>query len=172
MTHTTPADPLAPTRERVVQLLSLADPNGIAHNVEPYGQGLRVTLTRSEPHPTMYAYALPWARGWTVFVSDEANATNHDWHHAATGYSCGVPNERGVVGPENVNADKLADKFIDAIDYMVFHYDTDLYLDVHTDYESCDLTDGSIECSGDCEDECDCDDITDGGPDDCVFYGL
>lgn len=144
-----PQRPLACVLARVVQVLSLSGESSVAHSVEAYRDGLRVTLNRNEPLAPIYAYALPWARGWTVFVSDDDAATNRDWHNCE-GYSQRVSNPRNVNGPENVNADLLANAFVDAIDYLEYHF-----------------TDRPVED----ENEDDYFDGEDGDSGDCVFYG-
>lgn len=151
-----PGGPLARTRERVVQRLSLLGEGSSAHTVAPYRDGLRVTLSRPAPLAPLYAYALPWARGWTVFTSDRTDVTNQSWHRNC-GYSLRVSNPRDLVGPENVNIKALTDAFIDAIDHLEFHFSPhpdDVIVIIEDEIEDDDYFDGD-----------------DGGPGDVVFYG-
>ena len=122
VSQTPPGDPLAPVREKLVQSLSLAPEGSIAHSVARHRDGLRVMLDRGDCELPVYAYALPWARGWSVFVTHHPDATSHTWHNYATGFSQSVPNPRNVTGPQNVDIDKLSSSLIDAIDYLEYHY--------------------------------------------------
>jgi hypothetical protein len=113
--------PLARVYMRVVQVLALQAESSPAHTVEAHRDGLRVRLDRPAPLAPVYAYALPWSRGWTVFTSTNDAATNQDWHNHA-GFSQRVSNPRNVTGPQNVDIGKLINAFIDAIDYLEYHY--------------------------------------------------
>lgn len=149
-----PGAPLTRVYARVTQVLSLAPDGSVAHTLEAYRDGLRVTLDRGEHERPLYAVALPWARGFTVFTTDDAHASNHDWHHN-TGYSQRVSNPRNITGAHNVDADKLANAFADAVEYLDYFYG------VH-DHTTNDYANG----------ESDYFDGEDGGPGDCVFYNL
>jgi hypothetical protein len=54
--------------EQIIRLLSLSPDGSLMHNVEAYGQGMRVPI-QVATNTTYYVYCLPWARGWSVFTS-------------------------------------------------------------------------------------------------------
>lgn len=88
--------------EQIIQLLSLQPPNSPVHNVEPYRDGIRIPVILSDDL-TVYVYALPWARGWSIFTTPDAdNVYSFSWREVNLkwrSYQMPCYNPRDKLGP-------------------------------------------------------------------------
>ena len=111
---------------KVVQLLSLQPDTSLAHNVQatqyPKG-GLVVHLPPTRPsHTDIYAYCLPWSRGWSIFVSTDPAAGSYSWREVTNPlykvmqYPVYAPRNRP--GPHLVAPHRIAEAFVRAIDNL------------------------------------------------------
>lgn len=74
-------------------------------DVQSNHDGIRVTLYAGPLHPPVYVHAQPWARGWSVFVSETTCDGSHDWRNVPKHYlglQHPVYAPRDTTGPENV----------------------------------------------------------------------
>lgn len=86
----------------VVALLSLQPQDSPVHNVEAYHDGIRVPVQLTDL--TVYVYCLPWARGWSIFASPDANVAIYDWRFQTKKWRCfqmPVYSPRYLTGPHS-----------------------------------------------------------------------
>lgn len=114
---------LQDTLAKVVQLLSLAPNDSLAHTVTlTSNNGLRVALQDAH-RPTLYAYALPWSRGWSIFMSTDPEAASFSWRDVPANlakWSRALHAPRDRPGPHYVKPEVIAQNLM----VLVEHLDT------------------------------------------------
>lgn len=104
--------------EDIIGQISLRPDDSPMHNVEAYHDGLRVPI---DMHGglTWYVYCLPWARGWSIFVSPLASdVASFSWRTVPVRFkSLQVPVycPRDKVGPWQAPAVQI----VAAFEYLV-----------------------------------------------------
>lgn len=108
-----------PQTSVLLHRLQEAPPNAW-HATEHEG-GVRLSLPLW-PTTTVHIYALPWARGWSVFASNDADCKVHAWRNVPSAYRglrVALHNKNRVVGPEHADADSLLVEMLRIVDHFV-----------------------------------------------------
>lgn len=75
-------------------------------DIERHRDGLRIKVPAVPWHPTtVYVYAFPWARGWSIYASPQHDATCPDWRNAGSkfrDFQRPIYTERGITGAHNI----------------------------------------------------------------------
>lgn len=83
---------------------------------ENYLDGLIVRMHVFPFDEHIYVYALPWSRGWSIFVSDQDGMGCYDWRNVKAKYK-GLQRPlycpKDTVGPWRVNGPDIADAVLD-----------------------------------------------------------
>lgn len=109
--------------DKIISVLSLQPDTSSVHKVEKYLDGLRIPVALLSYKPygankrtsTVYVYALPWARGWSVFTSAQESVGAYSWRDVPRKYhhlQCAIYNPRGAIGPHRTSAMSVANAII------------------------------------------------------------
>lgn len=113
--------------DNIISILSLQPDTSPVHQVEPFGDGLRVPIKlpklpiSSHETDTVYVYALPWSRGWSVFVTPDTNAGPYSWRdvpRAYQGLGGGLYGPDNRTGPWRVPPHRVAASILYAVDRL------------------------------------------------------
>ena len=101
----------------IIAQISLLPDDSPMHNVEAYHDGLRVPMTMN--NITWYVYCLPWARGWSIFVSPlPTDVASYSWRTVPSRFKplqFPIYNPRDKVGPWHASIPQI----VAAFDYLV-----------------------------------------------------
>jgi hypothetical protein len=103
--------------EQVVQQLSSADEDSLVHRVQKAGDGLVIAYTYPN-RPPVYLYALPWSRGWSVFVTNDDAAGVYSWRDVPKKYrhlQAALHTPRGTVGPHHVHPNRIVHAILELV---------------------------------------------------------
>lgn len=114
--------------EQVVSYLSLQPDDSPVHNVEGYNDGLRVIVHKQRRRTgrpyTVCVYALPWARGWSIFATPDAPDVQqgcYNWRDVPSRYAAlgkALYSPRNCPGPHNVSAQAIAYAISNAVERL------------------------------------------------------
>lgn len=128
MTQTDSIHTMRALLEQVVAHLSLQPDDSPVHNVEGYNDGLRVIVHKQRRRTgrpyTVCVYALPWARGWSIFATPDPPSTPqgcYNWRDVPSRYAAlgkALYSPRDNPGPHHVPAQAIAYAISNAVERL------------------------------------------------------
>ena len=110
--------------ERIIANLSLQHEDSPIHNVEKYRDGIRVPVTFSTDR-IVYVYCLPWARGWSIFTTPDAeDVYSFSWREVNVkwrSYQMPVYNPRDMNGPWHCTPAQIAASLVWVVNRVATH---------------------------------------------------
>lgn len=109
------------TRDKVLAMLALAPHTSLAHTATPTSSppgGIIITVPASTERTALYIYCLPWARGWSIFVSPYPGENAYGWRDVPPKYAdlqSPLYTPRNKTGPYNVAPTRIARALVQLI---------------------------------------------------------